>query len=133
MQHQPVVRCKLIMVYIYLDVHLKAPYDRIAQCIYPIILDLARPLSISRTGWLPGFARVPYYAPIPCPSPHPTPTPSFLIPKTPCVVSIFSAVHEITRTFDPLKSPWGQFCLGSNHSQIYPHMRAKCVRGPTVM
>ena len=55
-------------------------------------------------------------------------------------ILIFSAVHDISRTFNffypGLKFPrellWGggggggkQICLGSNHSQIYQHMRAK--------
>ena len=75
-----------------------------------------------------------------------------LTPKTPnprvgwglTFLLCFWIVHDISRTFfwnfDPLNHPmgppWcrvGQICLGSNDSQINPHMRAKYGRGPTVV
>ena len=51
---------------------------------------------------------------------------------------IFWAVHGISRTFDPLKSPLpgpgvGQICLGSNDARINPHMRAKFSCSQTVV
>ena len=36
----------------------------------------------------------------------------------------------------PGPTPWngvGQFCLGESQSRIYPHMRVKFGRGPTVV
>ena len=47
-------------------------------------------------------------------------------------VLIFSAVHEISRTFEFHKIPgWGNFFRNEpfTESQIYPHMRVKFGRG----
>ena len=55
-----------------------------------------------------------------------TPTPPPQLGRV-VVKKMFSTVREISRIFDPLKSPWdpwvglGQFFLGLNDSQINPH------------